>query len=178
MTTNNRNGSKPDKERRVATMTNDQKILVEENVTFAFWKANSWSKTQKTLDKDELDGICLEALTMAAISYDGQQSAFATYASNGIDKAVMAAIRAENRQTDLTYRVRIDEDADSLNRMENATDVREALELIPPLHKAVLVAYHTEGYSRREIAEQYGIKEHQVTTIIREAGTVVARECR
>lgn len=160
-------------------MDRNQEILIEDNITFAFWKARQWEKKQNYIDGEELDSIALFALTEAAISYNSSKSNFATYVSNVIENRFIDEIRKLQRERKaMEMNAAGKEDIIDTNDSHNIVDARLALELLDPLHKQILMEYHVEGYTMKEIAEKYDIKQSQVDSIIKEAGRFMVYKCR
>lgn len=160
-------------------MTKQQEILIEDNITFAYWKARQWEKKQKFIDGEELDSIALYALTQAAISYDTSKSNFMTYASRAIEVSFMFEIRKLRKEKAAMDMVTTNEDCvTDVGDYDNTIDAKMALGLLDPLHKQILMEYHVEGYSMKEIAEKYSLKQSQVDSIIKEAGRFMVNKCK
>lgn len=160
-------------------MTNDKSILINENITFAYWKSRQWSSKQNFIDVDELNSIALFALTKAAETYDSSKASFATYASKVIDRAFQEEIRKIRRDKAAMNMVSIGESNENIEgKCSHIVDIRNAIDLLPPLDKQILIEYHVESYSKREIAKKHDISVSCINGIIQKASRFVANRIK
>lgn len=166
-------------------LTEEQQKLITDNINFAYYLAHNWANKQRVIDRDDTTGIACEALCRAAVLFDPDRGcAFLTFARRHITHTLAKAVR------DKLVRDKIDSNVAHLQKtmlQEQAekelidnritdSELRQAIEELPPRRKAIIIDYSFNRLSYKEIALKYGLTIAQVKFALREARKTIRQK--
>lgn len=151
-------------------MTEEQKILVEDNINFAYWLVNQWTARQKELDRDELESIALEALTKAAIKFNSSKGMnFINFAKMLINHSIIGEInKQKNYYNHCLSNTPDNEDFSHEDSTDSKIDLHKAIESLPKHYQEILKDYYFRDMDQAYIADKHDISVSSVSLILKQ----------
>lgn len=153
-------------------MTIEQNNLIENNINFAYYKANVWAGKQSIVSKDELISISLFSLTKAASTYNPSKGTkFLTYANFIIDNDIKTELKKSSKYC-LSDTDEITESPCEIS-FDETVDTNMAIESLPEQYKKMLIDFYQTGLNQYEIADKYHVSQTKVSIILKKAKQLI-----
>lgn len=172
-------------------MSEKEKTLVEENISFVYWKAQKWATQVNNFRMiDEFVSICVYGMIKAAHTMDDTRKVkFISYANKCMDNEVLMYLRKNSKQ-EIPFSCIVNPHADDteITEIERLLDlstedieitdkikIGDVIDKLPDLEFNIIFMYFFCEYKEHEIASMISTSQSNVSRIKRRAIKLLRR---